>query len=64
VLTDSPGLRGLFAKQVATEYSRARKLASVETGLPAKTFPDNCPYSLGQLLDGKFLLASRKRSAT
>jgi hypothetical protein len=64
VLADSPSLRGAFAKQVATEYPRARKLASVETGLQMKSFPENCPYSLGQLLDSEFLPGSKKRSAT
>ena len=36
-------------------YARAVERASAETGLPAKTFPVQCPYSLEQLLSQEIL---------
>jgi hypothetical protein len=43
--------------QLALEpvYSRARREAVRQTGLPAAAFPDACPYSFEQLLDDDFL---------
>jgi hypothetical protein len=40
---------------IASAYSRARKTAVLETGLPAATFPETCPYSQGEILDADFL---------
>jgi hypothetical protein len=31
-------------------YAHAVELAAVETGLPAKRFPTECPYNLEQVL--------------
>jgi hypothetical protein len=36
-------------------YARAIKRAAVETGLPAETFPVQCPYTLEQLLSPEIL---------
>jgi hypothetical protein len=35
---------------LADAYSNAVEQAAAETGLPASTFPSDCPYSLDQLL--------------
>jgi len=35
-------------------YAQAVKQAAAETGLPAKTFPAECPYTLDQLLSEDF----------
>jgi Domain of unknown function DUF29 len=35
---------------LAEAYASAVKLAAVETGLSAKSFPAECPYTLEQLL--------------
>jgi len=36
-------------------YTRGRKIAIKETGLDSSTFPENCPYTLGQIRDPEFL---------
>jgi len=35
---------------LASVYAKAVELASAETGLPASSFPAECPYTLDQLL--------------
>jgi hypothetical protein len=35
---------------LADAYTNAVEQAAAETGLPASTFPSDCPYSLDQLL--------------
>ena len=39
----------------ARAYADAREQASVETGLPLRSFPKSSPYTLEQTLDPKFL---------
>jgi hypothetical protein len=51
----SPSLRRVAPKSLEQVYSRARREAVRQTGLPAAAFPDACPYSLEQLLDDDFL---------
>lgn len=36
-------------------YSEARRMASVETGMPIDAFPEICPFTLKQVLDADFL---------
>lgn len=55
LLKDSPSLRGAMAQLLELEYVPARRLASVETQLPIKTFPIPCPYSLEQVLNEDWL---------
>ena len=43
-LQDSPSYRTRTAEAVTRAYPSARRGASAETGLPLKTFPENCPY--------------------
>ena len=47
LLEDAPSLRNYLPELVPRAYKRARRLASMETGLPLETFPDECPYKLG-----------------
>jgi hypothetical protein len=42
-------------RQFAKQYTRARRKASLETGLPLTTFPEPCQWSLEQVLDPDFL---------
>jgi Domain of unknown function DUF29 len=55
LLQDSPSLRGRLPKLLDTEYAAARRLASVETALPLKTFAAACPYPLAQVLSEDWL---------
>ena len=55
VLADSPSLKPWLAEVLAAEYTRARKDATIETGLAPDTFPVPCPFTLDQVLDEDFL---------
>ncbi len=55
ILADSPSLRRLVPELVARRYRNARLNAAAETGLPAGSFPEDCPYSVEQILDFDFL---------
>jgi hypothetical protein len=55
LLEDSPSLSHKLPDMIAGAYSRARKTAVLETGLPAATFPETCPYSQEEILDADFL---------
>jgi hypothetical protein len=35
-------------------YIKGMALASVETNLPRKTFPENCPYTLEEIFSEAF----------
>jgi len=37
------------------EYRLARRKAAAETGLPISTFPEECPFTIEQVLDPDFL---------
>ena len=52
---ESPSLRPHAAEVFARAYADAREQASVETGLPLRSFPNSSPYTLEQTLDPKFL---------
>ena len=43
-LEDSASYRGRVAEAVVRAYPSARRGASAETGLPLRTFPEQCPY--------------------
>jgi hypothetical protein len=40
---------------VNVRYSRAKALASEQTGLQASTFPSKCPYAVHEIIDFDFL---------
>ena len=54
VLERSPGLQQQMPAHLTKRYPAARRLASVETGLPLTTFPAACPWTLEQLLGHDF----------
>ncbi len=52
--TYSPSLQRLLPEMLAYEYPKARRLAHDETDLPIATFPEQCPWTIVQLLDTDF----------
>lgn len=54
-LQDSPSLKPFLEKIFAECYTDAVEQASAETGLLPTTFPDQCPYTIAQVLDASFL---------
>ncbi|QVL48464.1 MAG: DUF29 domain-containing protein [Thiocapsa sp.] len=54
ILEDSPSLRPALPALIGKAYPLARRNALAETGLPEATFPNDCPYSIHQLLDDGF----------
>jgi hypothetical protein len=55
IFKQSPSLRRHASLSIADLYPRARRTASIETKLPLKAFPAECPYSFDQLMDDDFL---------
>jgi hypothetical protein len=51
----SPSLRPFARESISRIYEDARRLASLETGLPIAAFPAECPYSFEQLMEMEFL---------
>lgn len=51
----SPSLKLYFEEVLAECYEDAIELASIETGLPASTFPRSSPYTAAQVLEAGFL---------
>jgi hypothetical protein len=54
-LQDSPSLKPYFRDIITLTYRSARTAAANETGLPLHHFPEECQYSVEQLLDDEFL---------
>ena len=52
---DSPSLKRYFDEVFESCYQKARKQASIETGLPLETFPINCPFKGEEVLDMDYL---------
>ncbi len=52
---ESPSLLRVVRDSIAKVYPDAVAAASIETGLPADAFPQQCPYSAAQILDRGFL---------
>lgn len=51
----SPSLKSYPAEVFPEEYAHARKLASVETGLPIEKFDESPPFTLDEALDLDYL---------
>ena len=45
----SPSLKRQLPDMIVAEYRRARKEASLETGLPLTAFPEECPFTVEQI---------------
>lgn len=56
LLEDSPSLKPYLEEVLAECYGDAIELASIETELPAVTFPPDCPYSSAEVLEAGFLM--------
>jgi hypothetical protein len=54
-LRDNPSLKARLSELVPDAYKDAVKAASVQTDLPAKEFPPECPYTFEQMMDDEFL---------
>jgi len=53
-LAENPGLKPRRGELFQWAYGRARRDAMRETGLPLRTFPVTCPFTLEQALDEGF----------
>src|SRR5208283_6202845 len=53
-LDDNPSLKPLLPQALASAYRDAALEAVAETGLAGSTFPDACPWTVEQVLDGGF----------
>jgi Domain of unknown function DUF29 len=58
LINESPSLKDFPAKILAEEYEDARDRAILLTGLSAKRFPAECPYSTAEIMDVDFLPAA------
>ena len=54
VLRDSPSLRTYPSLVFSDQYLGARLAAAAETGIDYTLFPDQCPFTIDQVLDGDF----------
>ena len=54
ILEESPSLQGAIPTLLARRYRAARLLAHDETGWPLPTFPETCPWTVGQILTEDF----------
>lgn len=52
---DSPSLSAYPAEQLERCYQKARRSAAIQTRLPAGTFPEQCPFALGDVLNEGWL---------
>ncbi len=55
LLEESPSLKNQIETNLRDAYEEARIIAASETGIDEKDFPKNCPFTLEQCLDSKFL---------
>lgn len=54
LMQDNPSLKAYLQEAFQEAYQNGRDLAVGETDLPLKTFPENCLYSLEEILDFRF----------
>jgi Domain of unknown function DUF29 len=50
LIEESPSLQDYPAQQCEATYTRARRKAARETGLPLVTFPERCPWPVDEIL--------------
>jgi HD-GYP domain-containing protein (c-di-GMP phosphodiesterase class II) len=55
LLEDSPSLTAEIADKIGIAYEKAKLAAEVETGIEKRNFPENCPFTVEQILDESFL---------
>lgn len=54
ILEESPSLHARLPEFLARAYRHGQQAALDETGLIQSPFPDECPYTLNQILDESF----------
>jgi hypothetical protein len=54
LLKENPSLKPYLQEALQIAYTKGIALASGETNLPLKTFPENCPYTLEEILRDGF----------
>jgi hypothetical protein len=54
LLADNPSLKTIIDEVTASAYRYARRKAAVETDLAEETFPQSCPWSFAEAMDGEF----------
>ena len=54
LLRKNPGLKSCLDEAFVNGYSDARLIAVRETNLPERTFPENAPFALEQVLDDAY----------
>jgi hypothetical protein len=54
LLEENPSLKPYLQEALQKIYESGRDLAVGETNLPLKTFPENCPYTLEEILRDGF----------
>ena len=53
-LSEGPGLRGILEKTLEQAYQSGRNAALIETNLPEKTLPTQCPYAWDEIITRPF----------
>ena len=53
-LDDNPSLKPILPKALASAYRDASLEVVAETGLQGSTFPEACPWTVDEVLDGGF----------
>jgi len=67
IIEKSPSLHPIKSAKVdavvlvANTYAKARRQAAAETGFAKSSFPEDCPWTIGQILDDDFLPDTRAR---
>jgi Domain of unknown function DUF29 len=54
LLSENPSLKPYLQEALQKIYESGRDLATGETNLPLKTFPENCPYTLEDIFSDRF----------
>jgi hypothetical protein len=55
LLEDSPSLKSQLAARLQRAYEKAKIKAENETGIDQQQFPEQCPFTLEQILSSTFL---------
>jgi hypothetical protein len=64
LLDENPSLHAILPERFTVAYAKARRFAAGETGLPATTFPDTCPWAIEHVLDPNFWPGSSSKQAS
>ncbi|MCP2727764.1 DUF29 family protein [Limnofasciculus baicalensis] len=54
LLQEKPSLKSYLEEALETAYRKGLVLAAEETNLPLKTFPEDCNYTLAEVLSDRF----------